>query len=243
MPMTYIDGFVTPTPRASRDAYLAHVEQAAGIFADMGAMRLVECWADDVPAGTRTDFLRAVDRQPGEDVLFSWIEYPDRAARDAAGAAMMADPRFEELDLPFDGKRMIHGGFAVLLDEGTGSTPGYVDGCLIPVPTEARDAYHAFAAQSAAVLIGHGATRVVECWGDDVPPGKQTDYARAVDLQRHETVVYAWIEWPSKAARDAGWGAIMADPRMADRDMPFDGSRMIHGGFTPIFDRTMGDAI
>lgn len=238
--MTYIDGFVTPVPRANRAAYEAHVAQAAAIFADLGATRLIECWGDDVPAGQHTDFARSVALADGEDVLFSWIEYPDRATRDAAGAAMMADPRMADLDMPFDGKRMIYGGFDGVMVAGDDATPGYVDGCLTPVAAAGRDAYLAFSAESAEVFRDHGALRVVEGWGDDVPAGKHTDYARAVDLQPGEVACYSWIEWPSKDARNIGWQAVMADPRMADRAMPFDGRRMIYGGFTPIFDQRMG---
>ncbi len=240
--MTYIDGFVTPVPRASRAAYESHVAQAAAIFAGLGATRLIECWGDDVPPGKNTDFQRAVDLAEGEDVLFSWIEYPDRATRDAAGAAMMADPRMAELDMPFDGKRMIYGGFAAIVEAGGGggATTGYVDGCLTPVPADDRDAYADFAAESAQVFLDHGAIRVVEGWGDDVPAGKHTDYARAVALAEGEVVAYSWIEWPSQDARNAGWQAVMADPRMDDRALPFDGKRMVYGGFAPIFDQTMG---
>ena len=240
--MTYIDGFVTPVPRGGRAAYEAHVAKAAAIFADLGATRLVECRGDDVPAGTHTDFARAVALAEGEEVLFSWIEYPDRATRDAVGAAMMADPRMVDLDMPFDGKRMIYGGFDGVMVSGGDATPGYVDGCLTPVRGEDRDAYLAFAAESAAVFRDHGALRVVEGWGDDVPAGTRTDYARAVDLAEGEVACYSWIEWPSKDARDAGWQAVMADPRMANRAMPFDGKRMVYGGFTPIFDQRMGAA-
>lgn len=238
--MTYIDGFVTPVPRANRAAYEAHVAQAAAIFADLGATRLVECRGDDVPVGTHTDFPRSVAMADDEEVLFSWIEYPDRATRDRVGAAMMADPRMEALDMPFDGKRMIYGGFDGVMVSGDDATPGYVDGCLTPVPADSQDAYLAFSAESAQVFRDHGALRVVEGWGDDVPPGKHTDYARAVDLRDGEVACYSWIEWPSKDARDSGWQAVMADPRMADRALPFDGKRMVYGGFTPIFDRRMG---
>nr|WP_277924106.1 DUF1428 domain-containing protein [Sphingomonas hankookensis] len=135
---------------------------------------------------------------------------------------------------------MIYGGFAVIVDERGSGTTGYVDGCLTPVATDARAAYTDFAAQSARLFVEHGAVRVVECWGDDVPTGTHTDFPRAVALEPGEVVAYSWIEWPSRAARDAGWGAIMADPRMAGREMPFDGQRMLYGGFTPIFDQSMG---
>lgn len=240
--MIYIDGFVTPVPQRNRAAYDAHVAQAAAIFADLGATRLVECRGDDVPAGRYTDFARSVAATADEDILFSWIEYPDRATRDAAGAAMMADPRMAELAMPFDGKRMIYGGFAGVMVDGDDAAPGYVDGCLTPVVATDRAAYVAFAAQSAQVFRDHGALRVVEGWGDDVPAGTRTDYARAVDLQPGEVACYSWIEWPSRDARDSGWQAVMADPRMAGRTMPFDGRRMVYGGFVPLFDRRMGAA-
>ena len=92
--------------------------KAAPLFKEFGATRIVECWADDVPEGTQTDFYRAVKAEEGETVVFSWIEYPSREARDAANAKMMSDPRMKEMgeNMPFDGKRMIYGGFAILLE-------------------------------------------------------------------------------------------------------------------------------
>ena len=77
---------------------------------------------------------------------------------------------------------------------------------------------------------------MVECWGDDVPDGKVTDFRRAVQAEDGETVVFSWIEWPSKAVRDAGMAKLMADPRMQSNDPPFDGKRMIYGGFATLFD-------
>src|SRR5687768_2684777 len=113
----------------------------------------------------------------------------------------------------------------------------YVDGFVIPVPAGNKDAYREMAAKAAAILREHGATRIVECWGDDVPDGKLTDFRRAVKAEAGEAVVFSWIVWPSKAARDAGNKKFMADPRMqTGSDMPFDGKRLIHGGFAPLLE-------
>jgi len=116
----------------------------------------------------------------------------------------------------------------------------YIDGFLAPVAAgTSAETYRDFAARAAPIFKDHGATRVVEGWGDDVPDGKVTDFRRAVKAEDGETVVYSWIEWPSKAVRDEAWQKIMADPRMQpDKDnMPFDGKRMFWGGFAPVIDQ------
>ena len=114
----------------------------------------------------------------------------------------------------------------------------YVDGFVIPVPDGNKEAYRAVATMAAPIFLEHGATRVVECWGDDVPDGKVTDFRMSVKAAGGETVVFSWIEWPSKAARDAGMAKFMADPRMKENTdpMPFDGKRMIYGGFATLLD-------
>ena len=110
----------------------------------------------------------------------------------------------------------------------------YVDGFVLAVPAENKEQFRAHADDAAKVFLDHGATRVMECWGDDVPDGKLTDFKGAVKAEEGEVVVFAWIEWPSKKARDAGHKKVMEDPRARMSDMPFDGKRMIYGGFTPI---------
>ncbi|QCI79302.1 DUF1428 domain-containing protein [Hankyongella ginsenosidimutans] len=111
----------------------------------------------------------------------------------------------------------------------------YVDGFVVPVPKDKRDEYAQKAAEVAQVWKDHGALQVVECFSDDVPHGKLTDFYRAVQAEEHEGVVFSWVIWPSKEARDAGNKKIMEDPRMqSTEDMPFDGKRLIWGGFQVI---------
>jgi uncharacterized protein YbaA (DUF1428 family) len=171
-------------------------------------------------------------------VVFAWFEYPDRKARDAANEQMRSDPRMAEVggDAPFDGKRMIFGGFDAIVEEGSGGG-GYIDGFVVPVPDAKRDAYRALASRMAKVFRQHGATRVVEAFGDDVPKGEVTDFYRAVKAEDGEGVVFSFIEWPDKATRDEAWNKIMADDSMKpEGEMPFNGKRMFWGGFEKVID-------
>jgi uncharacterized protein YbaA (DUF1428 family) len=234
--MSYVDGFLVAAPTANKDAYRDFAMEAWPLFAEFGATRMVEGWGDDVPDGKLNDYRGAVQAKEDETVLFSWVEYPDRATRDAAGQKMMADPRMEAMGaMPFDGTRMIYAGFAPLHEEGPGGKPGYVDGVVIPVPTANKDAYLTFCRTIDPLFVEKGALRVVDTWGDDLMKGKQTDFHRATLREEGETVVFSWIEWPSKDVRDAAWGALMQDARLKI-EQPFDGKRMLYGGFVPIVD-------
>ena len=239
--MTYVEGFVVAVPTAKKEEYRRHAAQAAPLFQEFGARRMVEAWGDDVPRGKITDFYGAVQAKDDETVVFSWFEYPSREARDAANQKMMSDPRMKEMgaNMPFDGQRMIFAGFDSIVEEGSGETPGYVDGFILPVRPGRKDAYREMAQKAAPIFREHGATRVVEAFEDDVTDGKVTDYRRAVKAEEGEKIVFSWIEWPSKEARVAGWEKVMADPRMQpdkDKEMPFDGPRMFWAGFAPIVD-------
>lgn len=115
--MSFIDGFVLAVQTADRQAFIDHAEKANQVFIELGATRIRECWGEDVPEGNVTDFRRAVKATDKETVVFSWVEWPDKATRDAAMAKMddlmKTDPRFDPAQnpMPFDGKRMIFGGF------------------------------------------------------------------------------------------------------------------------------------
>ena len=240
--MAYLDGFVIAVPTANKQKFIEHANLGDPVFIEQGATRVIECWGDDVPDGTVTDFRKAVQAKEDETVVFSWIEWPDKATRDAGMQKMMEDPRMspENNPMPFDGKRLIYGGFVPALELGDAGTPSsYVDGFILAVPSAERTAFVDFADTFDTIFMGCGATRIIEGWGDDVPRGKQTDFFRAVQTKDDETVAFSWVEWPDKATRDAGMKKMMEDPRMdpshpGNPPMPFDGKRMVYGGFAPV---------
>ena len=106
----------------------------------------------------------------------------------------------------------------------------YIDGFVIAVPTANKQKFIDHARHFDSMFLELGATRVIEGWGDDVPEGKLTSMPLAVQRKDDETVVFSWVVWPSRAVRDAGMQAVMDDP-LCPKDMPFDGQRVIYGGF------------
>jgi uncharacterized protein YbaA (DUF1428 family) len=112
----------------------------------------------------------------------------------------------------------------------------YVDGFIVPVPQDSKEAYRSLAQKMSGKFTEAGALQVVEAWGDDLQHGKVTDFFMAVKAEPQENVVFSYILWPSKEVRDAAWAKIMADPEMqpGSEPMPFDGKRMFWGGFEPI---------
>lgn len=122
--MSYIDGFVIAVPTANKQKFIDHAAMADPVFMEMGATHIVEAWQDDVPDGKVTDFRRAVQAKEDESIVFSWITWPDKPTRDAAMAKMMSgelnDPRMdmEKNPMPFDGMRMIFGGFSPVVELG-----------------------------------------------------------------------------------------------------------------------------
>jgi len=115
--MPYIEGFVAAVPSANKAEYVKHARASVAYFKKLGATRVVECWGDDVPKGVLTDFYKATQAKEGETPIFSWVEYPDKATRDAANAKMRSDPAMADMQMPFDAKRMFWGGFEQVINE------------------------------------------------------------------------------------------------------------------------------
>ena len=116
--MSYIDGFVAAVPAANKEKFIAHAEMAAAVMKEAGALKVVECWGDDVPEGKVTSFPMAVKREADEIVVFSWVVWPSKAVRDAGMKKMFEDPRMQPdvNPMPFDGKRCIFGGFEPVVE-------------------------------------------------------------------------------------------------------------------------------
>ena len=116
--MTHIDGFVAAVPTANKQKFIDHAKKGDSFFVELGATKVLECWGDDVPEGKVTDFRRAVKAKDDETVVFSWVEWPDKATRDKAMPKMMEDPRMQpdQNPMPFDGQRLVYGGFAPVVE-------------------------------------------------------------------------------------------------------------------------------
>jgi uncharacterized protein YbaA (DUF1428 family) len=116
--MTYVDGFLAAVPNANKQAFIKHATDSAKLFKEYGALKIVECWGDDVPDGKLTSFPMAVKKEADESVVFSWVTWPSKAVRDEGWKKMMEDPRMQPgaNPMPFDGKRIIYGGFETVLE-------------------------------------------------------------------------------------------------------------------------------
>ena len=236
--MTYYTGAIMAVPTANRQKYLDHCNEAWPIMKSHGATRMIETWGVDIPKGKVTDFYGAVNAKDDESIVFSWIIWPDKATSDTAWEKMMSDPDMASMsEMPFDGSRMIYGGFEPVYERGTLADAGYYQGFILAVPEKNRQAYADMADEGWQMFEKLGATGMTENWGDYVPHGKQTDFYRATKAEDGEMPLFSWVTWPDRATCDAAAKQMEAD--MADYDMsqmPFDGMRMTWGGFEPLFD-------
>lgn len=237
--MAYYSGFVCAVPTANKQTYIDHVTAVWPMFRGYGAIRMVEAWGTDIPRGKVTDFHGAVNAQDDEAIVFSWIEWPDKSTADAAWERMQGDPAMQDLPpMPFDAKRAIMGGFEPILKEGTDRGAGYLQGFILAVPGENKAAYTRVAREAwATAFQPYGCIGTVEAWGVDVPRGKQTDFHRATKAEDGEVPLFSWTAWPDKPTCEAAAKAMEADMEGQEYpEMPFDGMRMMWGGFEPIFD-------
>lgn len=120
--MGYVEGFLLAIPESNKSKYLKMAEEVAQIFKKHGALRVVECWGQDIPDGKLTDFKRSVKLESGENVVFSWVMWPDKKTRDEGSKKVHDDVvKMEQKEMPFDGKRMVWGGFEILYDSNPGA--------------------------------------------------------------------------------------------------------------------------
>ncbi|MDO9525734.1 MAG: DUF1428 domain-containing protein [Gemmobacter sp.] len=236
--MIYYTCSIASVNAADKDKYIAHAVAMWPLFKSCGATRMVEAWGVDVPKGEVTDFYRAVDAKDGEAIVFSWIGWPDKATADASWQKMQDDPAMQSVpEMPFDGGRMIFGGFKPVFLNGQDAAAGYFQGFTVAVPEANKVAYIKLAAEFWPMFQKRGALGMVETWGEDVPHGKKTDFYRATKAQHGERVVFSWIAWPDRATCDAAAQAMDVEMNGMDMSaMPFDGMRMMWGGFEPVFD-------
>ncbi len=236
--MTYFTGMIAAVPTANKDAYIRHAGLSWPLFKKHGAARMVETWGVDTPKGKVTDYQGAVAAKDDETIVFSWIEWPDRATADAAWENMQTDPDMAAMgDMPFDGSRMIFGGFEPLMTEGQTSGAPYYQGFLLAVPEDNKAAYEKMARDAWGMFERFGCLGIAENWGADVPRGKQTDMYRATKAEDGEAIVFSWTAWPDRGTCDNAGQQMMAEMDGQDMpEMPFDGQRMIWGGFETIYD-------
>jgi uncharacterized protein YbaA (DUF1428 family) len=236
--MTYYTGSIAAVPTANKQKYIEHATAAWPLFKSYGATRMVETWGVDVPTGKVTDFYGAVSAKDAESIVFSWILWPDKATADAAWKKMESDPAMKKLpEMPFDGVRMIFGGFSPVFEQGNHTGAGYYQGFTLAVPEKNRAAYVEMANQGWQLFKKGGALGMIENWGEDVPHGKQTDFYRATKAEDDEIPVFSWTAWPDRGTCDAAAKAMEAEMGDMDMsDMPFNGMHMMWAGFEPIFD-------
>lgn len=236
--MTWFTCSITAVPTANRQKYIDHVRAAWAVFQTHGATRMVETWGVDVPRGEVNDLQGAVNARDDENVVFSWLEWPDQATADACWRGMMTDPAAAALDMPFDGSRMIFGGFEPVFEGGTDRDAGYFQGFALAMPEQNRAAYVKMAGEAwEEAFRPRGCLGIVECRGVDVPRGELTDFYRATRAEAGEVPMFSWAAWPDRATCDAAGEAMEAEMEGQEfPEMPFDGARMMWGGFEPVFD-------
>ena len=234
--MTYLTASIAAVPTANRQKYIEHAEAFWPMVRSGGATRMSETWGTDVPRGKVTDFHMAVNATEDESIVFSWIVWPDKATADTCWQAM-SERGAEMPAMPFDGSRMIFGGFTTVYERGADAGATHYQGFALAVPGANKASYIEMADWGWDMFRKQGALGMVEAWGEDVPRGKQTDFYRATKAEEGEVPVFSWISWPDRATCEAASRAMEAEMEGKEMPaMPFDGMRMMWAGFEPIFD-------
>ena len=212
--MVYVTALIAPVKKGGETQFVKSVRASGEICIRNGALADVQAWSDDVPVGKVNDLHQAVKREDDEDIVFSYIIWPDKQTCQDGMSALMSDPIISDPDFapPMDGKRLIYGSFEPIVSEGNTSGADYIDGFLFVVPAENKTAYQQMAAEAWPFFEKFGAISMYECWGDDVPDGKLTSMPLATHKKPDEVVLFSWIGWPDKATRDKGYADMQNDP-------------------------------
>lgn len=237
--MTFIQGFLVPVPEGNRETYREMAASAVPVFEKHGMVRMVECWANDVPHGETTDMYRGVNAEDGEIVVFSWVDWGTKEGWQKAHKGFADDAEMEPPgEMPFDGMRMVYAEFEPLGEAGEGGETRYVNGYVAPVPRAKKDEFAEMCAVMRDMAIDAGALRAVDSYAASLADGKVTDFKRAVKAEKDEGVAFGFTEWASKEACEAGMAKMGEDSRMPPpgSDMPIDGKRLIFGGFDVLLD-------
>ena len=243
----YIDGLVFAVPTANKQAFIDYAKRSDSFLE--GYIRIGYGWEDELLEGQLTDFRKSVQAKTDESIIFVWIEWPDKATRNLEHQNMQARLKSEATFIneipPFDGARMLSGGFETIIDFETtihnkkgDFKMSYFDGFLFAVKSENKEAFIDYANRANSLI--EGCTRIVYALEDDLQDGQVTDFRMAVQAKDDEAVVFGWEEWPDKEARNKGH-ELMADYLESHETLgkeipPFDELRMVFGGFETIIE-------
>ena len=243
--MSYIDGLVFAIPTANRSEFIGYAKRSDSFLE--GYTRIVYGWEDELLEGQLTDFRKSVQAKTDESIVFVWVEWPDKATRNFEHRNMQTrletEANFINEIPPFNGRRMISGGFETIIDFETTThnkkkdiTMSYIDGFLFAVKSENKEAFIDYANRANSLI--EGCTRVVYALEDDLQDGQVTDFRKAVQAKDDEAVVFGWEEWLDKEARNKGHELMaerMESHETLSKEMPpFDELRMVFGGFETI---------
>ena len=235
--MDYLDGFLIPVPVAHKDRFVTYSHVSDATFVRNGALRILECWPEEVDGSGFGAPAAGIDRREGEVIAFSWIEWLDKTSQvrsmSALNAIMKTDPHFDPARnaLPFDLSRVMWGCFQTLVERGYPTSSAYVRARVRVVPGARKEDCRLAAERSWEALRDCGALRLVETWEDGEPQGQQAASFQALKQSSSERLVFSFVEWPSRAVYDR------ASPRVDDAlpgDTQVEDRLVLWGGYRPV---------